>query len=124
MATSPAELNDFLQNRCLAPLTVSKISRLICNQRGPLGKLTLRGTAKGEPTAQLARELDISRKQIYTQCGWVQNRLYETLFTDVLDEPVFETDELYQNAGIKAIPPGRMQPVPAAGQQAAQAQHL
>ena len=87
--------------------------------------LMLRGIAKGETTARLARELDISRKQMHTLRGRVQNSLYETLPTDVLDEPVFEADELYQNAGEKrAAPPGRGRPAPAAGQQEARARHL
>ena len=87
--------------------------------------LLLRGIAKGETTARLARELDISRKQMHTLRGRVQNNLYETLPTDVLDEPVFEADELYQNAGEKrAAPPGRGRPAPAASQQAAGTRHL
>ena len=96
--------------------------------------LMLRGIAKGETTARLARELDISRKQMHTLRGRVQNSLYETLPTDVLEEPAFgthngtaefEADELYQNAGEKrAAPPGRGRPAPAAGQQAAGTRHL
>ena len=85
----------------------------------------LRGIAKGETTARLARELDISRKQTHTLRGRVQNNLYETLPTDVLDEPALEADELYQNAGEKRSAP-RRPPGPAApaGQQAARARHL
>ena len=87
--------------------------------------LMLRGIAKGETTARLARELDVSRKQMHTLRGRVQSNLYETLPTDVLDEPVLEADELYQNAGEKrAASPGRGRPAPAAGQQAAGARHL
>ncbi len=71
--------------------------------------LLLRGIAKGETTARLARELAISRKQMHTLRGRVQNKvqnnLYETLPTHVLDEPVFEADELYQNAGEKRSAP-------------------
>jgi transposase-like protein len=87
--------------------------------------LMLRGIAKGETAARLSRELDISRKQMHTLRGRVQSSLYETLPTDVLDEPVFEADELYQNAGEKrAASSGRGRPAPAAGQQAAGARHL
>ena len=87
--------------------------------------LMLRGVAKGETTARLARELAISRKQMHTLRGRVQNNLYETLPTHALEEPAFEADELYQNAGEKrAAPPGRGRPAPAAGQQEARARHL
>ena len=64
--------------------------------------LMLRGIAKGEPTARLARELSISRKQMHTLRHRVQENLYETLPTNVRnDEVQFEADELYQNAGEK-----------------------
>ncbi len=95
--------------------------------------LMLRGIAKGEPTARLAREVDVSRKQMHTLRHRVQMGLYETRPTDVLDEtgpgasetseaPAFEADELYQNAGEKrsapyppvgsAAPPGQQAPGP------------
>ena len=96
--------------------------------------LLLRGIAKGETTARLARELDVSRKQMHTLRGRVQDNLYETLPTDVLDEPAFWTSRpsrltsctrLYQNAGGKRPAPCRPAgPAPAAGQQAARARHL
>jgi transposase-like protein len=87
--------------------------------------LLLRGIAKGETTARLARELAISRKQTHTLRHRVQNNLYETLPTDVLEELVFEADELYQNAGEKrAAPPGRGRPAAPPGQQAEGARHL
>ena len=87
--------------------------------------LMLRGIAKGESTARLARELDISRKQMHTLRHRVQDNLYEALPTDVLDEPVFEADELYQNAGEKRSPPRRPAgPAPAPREQAARARHL
>jgi len=87
--------------------------------------LLLRGIAKGETTARLSRELDISRKQMHTLRGRVQNNLYETLPTHVLDEPAFEADELYQNAGEKrAAPSGHGRPAAPPGQQTARAWHL
>lgn len=87
--------------------------------------LLLRGIAKGETTARLARELGISRKQMHTLRGRVQNSLYETLPTDVLDEPVLEADELYQNAGEKgAAPSGRGRPAAPPREQAQGARHL
>jgi hypothetical protein len=66
--------------------------------------LLLRGIAKGEPTARLARELLMSRKQMHTLRHRVQQNLYHTLLRERLDETTFETDELYQNAGEKSSP--------------------
>ncbi len=67
--------------------------------------LMLRGIAKGEPTARLARELSVSRKQMHTLRHRVQDNLYETLPIHVLEESAFEADELYQNAGEKRSAP-------------------
>jgi transposase-like protein len=87
--------------------------------------LMLRGIAKGKTTARLARELGLSRKQMHTLRGRVQNNLYETLPTHVLDEPVLEADELYQNAGEKrAAPSGPGRPAAPTRQQAQGARHL
>ena len=63
--------------------------------------LILRGIAKGEPTARLARELGVSRRQMHTLRQRVQNNVYETLPTTPMRDPVVEADELYQNAGEK-----------------------
>jgi transposase-like protein len=63
--------------------------------------LILRGIAKGEPTARLARELGLSRRQMHTLRQRVQNNVYETLPTTPMSDPVVEADELYQNAGEK-----------------------
>lgn len=63
--------------------------------------LLLRGIAKGESTACLARELGLSYKQAHTLRHRVQNNLYETLPTGLIADSVFEADELYQNAGEK-----------------------
>jgi hypothetical protein len=92
--------------------------------------LMLRGIAKGEPTARLARELGVSRKQMHTLRHRVQDNLYGALPTHVLEETVldssgtsrtseFEADELYQNAGEKRSAPHRLaRPTPAPHQQA------
>ncbi len=66
--------------------------------------LLLRGIAKGESTARLARELACSRKQVHTLRQRVQQRLYEQQPQAVLPGTVFEADELYQNAGEKSTP--------------------
>ena len=63
--------------------------------------LLLRGIAKGEPKARLARELQRSRKQTHTLRQRVQTNLYDQQARGVLSGAVFEADELYQNAGGK-----------------------
>lgn len=64
--------------------------------------LILRGIAKGEPTARLARELAVSRRQMHTLRQRVQLNAYDTLPTEVLrDDMLFEADEVYPNAGEK-----------------------
>ena len=69
--------------------------------------LLLRGMAKGEPTARLARELGLSRKQLHTLRQRIQANLNATAPTDVMTGTAFEADELYQNAGEKQHPPSR-----------------
>ncbi|HEX8090663.1 MAG TPA: hypothetical protein VF762_17520 [Blastocatellia bacterium] len=67
--------------------------------------LILRGIAKGETTARLARELVISRKHMHLIRHRVQQNLLERLPTGVREDEVqFEADELYQNAGEKKRP--------------------
>jgi transposase-like protein len=63
--------------------------------------LVLRGIAKGEPTACLARELSLSRKQLHTLRHRIQANLNDTAPTGVMTGTAFEADELYQNAGEK-----------------------
>lgn len=63
--------------------------------------LLLRGIAKGEPTARLAREMRRSRKQTHTLRQRVQRNLSDQQPREVLSGTVFEADELYQNAGEK-----------------------
>jgi transposase-like protein len=67
--------------------------------------LVLRGMAKGEPTARLARELRVSRKQLQTLRQRSQAHRNATAPTAVLPGTAFEADELYQNAGDKKPPP-------------------
>ena len=76
--------------------------------------LLLRGIAKGEPTARLARELGLSRKQLHTLRQRVQSNLNETAPTGVMTGTAFEADELYQHAGEKKRAPSRSRrPAPA-----------
>jgi transposase-like protein len=69
--------------------------------------MILRGIAKGESTARLARELNLDRKRLGEIRQQIQTNLYETLPTDILSGTAFEADELYQNAGEKKYPPSR-----------------
>ncbi len=69
--------------------------------------LLLRGVAKGEPTARLARELSLSRKQLHTLRQRIQAHLNATAPTPVMAGTAFEADELYQNAGEKRHAPSR-----------------
>jgi transposase-like protein len=79
--------------------------------------LLLRGIAKGEPTARLARELRLSRKQLHTLRQRIQTNLNETAPTTVMAGTAFEADALYHNAGEKKHPaPGPHRPAPAARQ--------
>jgi transposase-like protein len=63
--------------------------------------LLLRGIAKGEPTAPLARELGLSRKQLHTLRQRIQTNVNVSAPTTVMSGTAFEADELYQNAGEK-----------------------
>jgi transposase-like protein len=63
--------------------------------------LLLRGIAKGESTARLARELDLSRQTVHTLRQRLQATLNDSAPTETMDGATFEVDELYQNAGEK-----------------------
>jgi hypothetical protein len=63
--------------------------------------LLLRGLAKGEPTARLARGLGLSRKQVHTLRQRVQGNRNQSAPTRLMTGTTFEADELYQNAGGK-----------------------
>ena len=78
-------------------------------QRPATRVLLLRGMAKGEPTARLARELGLSRTQLHTLRQRIQARLDATAPTEVMVGTAFEADELYQNAGEKKHAPSRSQ---------------
>jgi transposase-like protein len=69
--------------------------------------LLLRGIAKGESTARLARELGVSRKQLHTLRQRIQANLNATAPTKAMAGTAFEADELYQNAGEKQHAPSR-----------------
>ncbi len=87
--------------------------------------LLLRGIAKGESTARLARELPMSRKQVHTLRRRIQLNLLNRLPSGKMAGAEFEGDELYQNAGEKKHPTSR--PTRSAakkGKQAARTRHI
>jgi transposase-like protein len=61
--------------------------------------LLLRGIAKGESTARLARELGALPTQLHTLRQRLQANLNATAPTDVMTGTAFEADERYQHAG-------------------------
>lgn len=63
--------------------------------------LLLRGIAKGESTARLARELEIGRVRVNELRQQIQRNLLESRPQQPLPDDVLEADELYQNAGEK-----------------------
>jgi transposase-like protein len=87
--------------------------------------LLLRGMAKGEPTARLARELGLSRKQLHTLRRRIQVNLNETAPTAMMRATAFEADERYQHAGEKQPAPSRSsRSAPPTRPQAHRARHL
>jgi transposase-like protein len=73
----------------------------------PATLVLLRGIAKGEPTARLARELGVSRKQLHTLRQRIQATLNATAPTEAMAGTAFEADALYQNAGETKYAPSR-----------------
>ena len=69
--------------------------------------LLLRGIATGEPTARLARQLGVSRKQLHTRRQRMQANLNATAPTAGMPGPAFAADELDQNAGGNKHAPSR-----------------
>jgi transposase-like protein len=88
--------------------------------------LILRGIAKGEPTARLARELGIGRpRRMHEIRKQVQTSFRQTLPREPMTDEVLEADELYQNAGGKRRASHRpRRSAAAARQQAARPRHL
>jgi transposase-like protein len=61
----------------------------------------LRGISKGESTARVARELQLSRQTVHTLRHRLQTNLNDSAPTAPMDGTIFEVDELYHNAGEK-----------------------
>jgi transposase-like protein len=66
--------------------------------------LILRGVAKGESTATLAREVGISRQHLLRLRHAIQARALNDADHTPLPDDDTEADEMYQNAGEKGIP--------------------
>jgi hypothetical protein len=66
--------------------------------------LILRGIARGEPTAQLARELGCDRKHLLQLRHRPQHHALDRLDRNPLGDAAVEADEAYVNAGEKGIP--------------------
>lgn len=88
--------------------------------------MLLRGVAKGESTARLARELNLSRMQAHTLRRRIQENLFTRQATHVLEHDTeVEVDELYQNAGEKIYPTHRARrPATPPRKQASRARHV
>lgn len=78
-------------------------------QRPATFVLLLRGSAKGDPTARLAREPGLSRKQRHTLRQRIPASLNETAATAAMTGTAFEADALDQNAGENKYAPSRPQ---------------
>jgi transposase-like protein len=86
-----------------------------CRKRPAVLVLLLRGITKGEPTARLARELQLSRQTVHSRRQQIQTNLNESAPTDTMEGQTFEVDEIYQNAGEKKYAssrPARSTPSP------------
>jgi transposase-like protein len=86
-----------------------------CRKRPAVLVLLLRGITKVEPTARLARELQLSRQTVHSRRQQIQTNLNESAPTDTMEGQTFEVDEIYQNAGEKKYAssrPARSTPSP------------
>jgi len=87
--------------------------------------LIVRGIARSEPTARMARELSCDRKHLLEMRHRLQERARLAVDRNPLGDAVVEADECYVNAGEKGHPaprPGR--PAAAPGQPPSRPRHL
>jgi hypothetical protein len=63
--------------------------------------LLLRGVCKGEPTATIAREIELARQTVHDLRKALQANAERLQPTDPLPDQQTETDEMFQNAGEK-----------------------
>jgi hypothetical protein len=87
--------------------------------------LFIRGVCQGTSTAQLARELAISRTTATEVRHQLQANAEHHQATTPLNDLEVETDEMFQNAGEKRrLARGSARPTPTTGQQATWAGHI
>ena len=63
--------------------------------------LLLRGVSKGAPTAEIAREIGVSRQTVHQVRREIQANARRHQSSTVLKDERTETDEMFQNAGEK-----------------------
>lgn len=63
--------------------------------------LLLRGVCKGEPSAAIAREIDLTRQTVLSIRRAIQNNAEKIQPQTALEDQSTETDEMFQNAGEK-----------------------
>jgi len=63
--------------------------------------LLLRGVCKGEPTATIAREIEVTRQTVHDLRKALQANAERLQPAEPLPDPQTETDEMFQNAGEK-----------------------
>lgn len=63
--------------------------------------LLLRGVSKGVPTAEIAREIGVSRQTVHEIRREIQANAQQAQPTTALSDERTETDEMFQNAGEK-----------------------
>lgn len=87
--------------------------------------LLVRGVSRGEPSAQLSRELDLSYRQTLTLRHRLQQNMADSAPSGTMEGTEFEADELYQNAGEKKYAAsGRRRPTATTSQQSARDRHV
>src|SRR3954454_22913230 len=95
-------------------------------KRGPVELvLIVRGVAQGVSTAQLARELECDRSELWNLRHRLQDLAFRNRDRMPLDDKVLEADEAYQNAGEERRAAHRPRgPAAAAGEQGPRPRHL
>jgi hypothetical protein len=63
--------------------------------------LLLRGVIKGTPTAEIAREIEVSRQTVHEVRQEIQANAHRQQPQTALSDSQTETDEMFQNAGEK-----------------------
>ena len=63
--------------------------------------LLLRGVTKGDPSAEIAREIKVSRQTVHEVRQEIQANAERHQPTTPLNDTLTETDEMFQNAGEK-----------------------